>query len=77
MKKVIIDGMEQNLTKATIDDRATGRYKMTSQQWHSTVHLFVGSIEDLVVSGRQRFKEDVEIISLQTSRTTRLTRLFA
>ena len=62
--KIVIDGEEQNLTKASIDDRATGWYKITSQQWHSTVHLFVGGIEDLVVSGRQRFKDDAEMLSV-------------
>ena len=63
MNKVMIDGKEQNLIKATINDHVTGWFKVVSHQWHATVHLFVGSVEDLVVSGRERFKDSPDILS--------------
>ena len=61
-KKIVIDGKEQNFTKATIDDKVTGWFRVVSQQWHTTIHLFVGSVDNLVKSGRERFKDDSEML---------------
>lgn len=63
-KNIEIDGKEQRLSAASIDDKASGWYKMVSQQWHSTVYLFIGSIEDLVASGRKKFEEDPEMLTV-------------
>ena len=61
-KKVIIDGVEQNLTQTTINDKVTGWFKMKVGLWNSTVHLFIGSIEEMQKSGRERFKDNPEVL---------------
>lgn len=63
-KNIEIDGKEQCLSAASIDDKASGWYEIVSHQWHSTVYLFIGSIEDLVASGRKKFADDSEMLSV-------------
>lgn len=60
--KVVIDGVEQNLTHTTIDDTVTGWFKVHVKMWNSTVYLFVGSIDELIKSGRVRFKDNPEVL---------------
>ena len=62
-KKIVIDGKQQSLSKATVDDRAEGWFKVVSQQWHANIYLFVGSVEDCVKSGRERFKDNPDIVA--------------
>ncbi len=63
-KKITVDGQEHNLSNATIDDEVTGWFKIESQQWHSTIHLHIGSIAKLVDSGWTRFKDDSEMLAV-------------
>lgn len=61
MKKKI--GGEYTVRKAKVTDTAAGWYKVEVQLWHSTVWLFVGKIEELILSGRKLFKDNPEMLN--------------
>lgn len=62
-ENIIVDGSEQDIMKATVESRAEGWFKVVSQQWHATFHLFVGTVEDLIKSGRDQFRDNPDILA--------------
>ena len=61
-KKKIVYGVETSVVKARLDDVAKGWYKASVKFWRSTIHLFVGSIDEMIESGRKRFKDEPEVL---------------
>ena len=62
MKKKI-GGETYTVRKAKVTDTAAGWYKVEVQLWHSTVWLFVGKIEELILSGRKLFKDNPQMLN--------------
>lgn len=62
-KKILINGIEQSLSNATVYDKSEGWFKVVSQQWHANIHLFVGSVDDCIKSGKERFSDNPDILA--------------
>jgi hypothetical protein len=69
-RKRMIDGVEYNVTSG-FESVEKGWYDVKIGVWASDVHVFVGSVEEMQVSAREKFKDKAQVVAMLESWGTR------